>query len=107
MVDEGPTFIIEIFTSYLLIVVVDELVFVGDHLHLVFDPEVLPEVVAIPENAGGTELTSVLYLRGETVLVLSEVLQGGPAVSPPDVQHQLYPALEDGLTVVRPALPPV
>ena len=45
------------FTSYFLVVVIDELILVGDHLHLVLDPQVLPEVVAVPEDTAGTQLT--------------------------------------------------
>ena len=44
------------FTSYVVIVAGDELVLVGDQLHLVLHPQVVSQVVAVPKNLGTTEL---------------------------------------------------
>jgi hypothetical protein len=43
-------------TSYVVIVAGDELVLVGDQLHLVLHPQVVSKVVAVPEDLGTTEL---------------------------------------------------
>ena len=44
------------FTSYVVIVAGDELVLVGDQLHLVLHPQVVSQVVAVPKDLGATEL---------------------------------------------------
>ena len=44
------------FTSYVVIVAGDELVLVGDQLHLVFHPKMVSQVVAVPKDLGTTEL---------------------------------------------------
>ena len=44
------------FTSYVVIVAGDELVLVGDQLHLVLHPQVVSQVVAVPKDLGTTEL---------------------------------------------------
>ena len=52
------------------------------------------------------DLAGVLHVGGETVLVLPEVLQGCVGVGPPDVQHQLDPAVQDCTAACSTALPP-
>ena len=44
------------FTSYVVIVAGDELVLVGDQLHLVLHPQVVSQVVAVPKDLCATEL---------------------------------------------------
>ena len=43
-------------TSYVVIVAGDELVLVGDQLHLVLHPQVVSKIVAVPKDLGATEL---------------------------------------------------
>ena len=43
-------------TSYVVIVAGDELVLVGDQLHLVLHPQMISQVVAVPKDLGATEL---------------------------------------------------
>ena len=48
-------------TCYVLIVVVDEFILVSYHLHFVFNSEMFPKVVAVPEDACCTELNKIFY----------------------------------------------
>ena len=68
--------------------------------------EVLPQVVAVPENAGRAQLAGVLHAAGQALLVLAEVVEGGEVVRPPDVQDELHPAVERLPAPGHPALPP-
>ena len=49
--------------SYVVIVAGDELVLVGDQLHLMLHPKMVSQVVAVPKDFGATELKEKLDLR--------------------------------------------
>ena len=93
-----------VLTCDICIVIVDYPVFVCQHLHLVFDSQMFSQIVTIPEylsraqlNHGNyltgvlrkyLHLTRVLHVCGETVFMLSEVLQSCHGVGAANMKHE-------------------